>query len=76
MGASIVWLLILQIGLIFIAAILIYVFLKQSFYINLENRFSNYSLTSSKDEEIPFFERLYQYIWKFIKRLSSITLTW
>lgn len=72
MGTSIVWLLILQIILILILALLIYTFLKQSFFINLENRFANYSLTSSKDEEVPFFERIYQYIWKFIKKLSSL----
>ncbi len=72
MGASFVWLLIVQIGLIFIIALLLYIFMKQSFYANLENRFADYSLTSSKDEDIPFFERIYQYIWKLIKKLSVL----
>lgn len=72
MEASFVWLLIVQIGLIFIAALLIYIFLKQSFYTNLENRFSNYSLTSSIDEEVPIFEKIYQFIWESIKKLSSL----
>ena len=72
MSASFIWLLILQIGLILIVALLLYVYLKQSNSISLESRFSNYSLTSTKDEEVPFFERIYQYIWKLIKRLSSL----
>lgn len=72
MEASFVWLLILQIGLILIAALFIYVFLKQSFYTNLENRFSNYSLTSFQDEEDPIFEKVYQYISKCIKKLSKL----
>ena len=72
MSASFVWLLILQLGLILIVALLLYVFLKQSNSISLENRFSKYSLTSTKDEEVPFFERIHQYIWKLIKKLSSL----
>lgn len=72
MSASFVLLLILQIGLMLIFTLFLYVFLKLSFSVKLDNRFYNYSLTSTIDEEVPFFEKIYQYVWKLIKKLSSL----
>ena len=38
----------------------------------IENRFSPYSLNSSKYSYTPFFEKIYSYIFKVIKRISAL----
>ena len=73
METSFIILVIIQMFLILLVSLLIYTFLKLSFSNSLENRIKDYSLTSPKDENIPFFEKLVQIIWKLIKKLNKIT---
>ena len=72
MGTSFIILVILQIILIIFLAFLIYLFLKLSFSNSLENRFRDYSLTSSIDEDAPFFEKVVENIWKVIKKINKL----
>ena len=73
MDTSFMILVILEIILIFILALIIYTFIKLFLSNNLENRFKDYSLTSTENIETPFFEKIFNLLWKFIKKLNIIT---
>lgn len=73
MDTSFLMLVILEILLIIILAFSIYMFLRLILTNDLENRFKDYSLTSSIDEGIPFFDYVIEYIWKIIKIFNKIT---
>ena len=70
METSFVILVILQIILIFVLAVLLYTLLRTTFSNSLENRLKDYSLASFIEEDIPFFERVINNIWKYIRTLN------
>ncbi len=72
MDASFTVLLIIQLILISFIVLIMYVFLINNTCINFDKRFSNYSLTSSKDEVTPFFEKVYNYLWNLVKKISKL----
>lgn len=72
MDTSFYFLVAFQIVLIISLAFILYAFLKLILNNNLENRFKDYSLTSSIDETLPLFEKLIQYIWRLIRKFNLI----
>lgn len=71
MDTSLLILIITQVILLSIIFTVVYIFIMNRISIDLNKRFENYSLTSIKDDSIPFFDRMYAFIWKIIKSISK-----
>ena len=71
MDTSLLILIITQVILLSIIFTVVYIFIMNRISIDLNKRFENYSLTSIKDDNIPFFDRMYAFIWKIIKSISK-----
>ena len=63
---------ILKIFLILIPVLGVIYVLRLSRSMRLEKRLASFALTSSKDQEISFFDELLVYVWKFIHILTKI----
>ena len=61
---NLILLFILQIILIIILATFLYVLFTESRVLNLEQRLSNYSISSVDEQSIPLFEKLLDKIWE------------
>lgn len=61
----------LQILLILVPVGVAIYLLRLSHTLRLERRLALFALTSNKDEEISFLDKLYYYIWKLIKFISK-----
>jgi len=72
MDASLIVLFIIQTILIIILALFLYVILKETKILKFEKRISDYSLTSTIDDEDPLFEDFYNKCWNVVKRISKI----
>ena len=59
MDTSLLILIITQVILLSIIFTVVYIFIMNRISIDLNKRFENYSLTSIKDDSIPFFDRMY-----------------
>lgn len=72
MNTSLIILFILQVILIIVLAMLMYTLFKETRTLGFENRLSNYSIASVDEQNIPVFERLFNEIWKIIRKLNKI----
>ena len=72
MNSSFIILLIMQIILLAFLVCLIYIFLINKYSFDLDKRFNDYTITSSKNIESPFFDNFFNNIWKFIKKVSNL----
>ena len=62
----------LQIILILIPFLVAIYLLRLSKTLSLEKRLADFAITSHKDYEISFFDKMNYYVWKFIRRLSKL----
>lgn len=69
---NLILLFILQIILIIILATFLYVLFTESRVLNLEQRLSNFSISSVDEQSIPLFEKLFNNIWNIIRKLDKI----
>ena len=61
--------------IIFILMIILFGFiymLLSNIFINYDDRFKEYSITSKKSNNLTFFEKVFNDVWKLIKRLSKL----
>ena len=61
--------------IIFILMIILFGFiymLLSNIFINYDDRFKEYSITSKKSNNLIFFEKVFNDVWKLIKRLSKL----
>lgn len=63
---------ILQFIIILIPILVVLYLLRLAKTLNLEKRLANFALTSTKDEEISFFDRLIYYFWIVVHKLSKL----
>ena len=69
---NLILLFILQIILIIILATFLYILFTESRVLNLEQRLSNFSISSVDEQSIPLFEKLFNNIWNIIRKLDKI----
>lgn len=69
---NLVFLFILQILLIIFLAMFMYILFTESRTLNIEERLSSYSISSVDEQSIPVFEKLFDNIWKIIRKLDKI----
>ena len=69
---NLILLFILQIILIVILCMFLYTLFKESRVLDLEERLSNYSITTIDEQSIPIFEKLFKTLWKLIRKLDKI----
>ena len=72
MNTSLIILFIIQVILIIVLANLLYMLFKESRILSFEDRLSNYSIASVDEQNIPIFERLYNKVWKLIRKLNKL----
>lgn len=72
MNTSLIILFIIQVILIIVLANLLYMLFKESRTLSFEDRLSNYSIASVDEQNIPIFERLYNKVWKLIRKLNKL----
>ena len=72
MSSNLVILAISQIVSIILIAYFVSVIIKETKLIKFQKRLDDYSLTSSKDFEEPFFDSFYRGLWKTIKLFSKV----
>ena len=63
---------ILQLIIILVPVLVALYLLRLAKTLNLEKRLANFALTSTKDEEVSFFDKLIYYFWIVVHKLSKL----
>ena len=62
---------ILQLIIILVPVLVALYLLRLAKTLNLEKRLANFALTSTKDEEVSFFDKMIYYFWMVVRKLSK-----